>query len=66
MGVAVMCVLFLYVLARGPRNPAPADTPEPEPATEVLLHGLTAKGPPHLRAGEFSRGVCTAMPSSES
>ncbi|MFE0204326.1 hypothetical protein [Streptomyces sp. NPDC058985] len=34
-GVAVMAVLFFYVLARGPRHPgpAPADGPEPADAT---------------------------------
>lgn len=33
-GVAVMGVLFLYVLTRGPKNPEPE--PEPAAAPEVL------------------------------
>ncbi|MEU6569848.1 MFS transporter [Streptomyces parvulus] len=32
-GVAVMAVLFLYVLARGPRHSGPVDAPEPADAT---------------------------------
>ncbi|MFI5855418.1 MFS transporter [Streptomyces parvulus] len=32
-GVAVMAVLFVYVLARGPRHPGPVDAPEPADAT---------------------------------
>ncbi|WP_327308854.1 MFS transporter [Streptomyces sp. NBC_01298] len=38
-GVAVMAVLFLYVLARGPKGPAPVPAPEAvtEPATEPAI-----------------------------
>lgn len=50
----------------GPEESGPGGHPGAGTGHRGPLHGLTAKGPPHLRAGEFSRGVCTAMPSSES